>query len=46
MSIDFTDQERQLLLQTVMTSTYAGQLAELVLSVLNKLKGPSDPDED
>lgn len=37
--IEFTDEERQLLIQTVETSTYAGILAALVADVLSKLKG-------
>ncbi len=42
MKIELTEQERQLLFQTVATSSYVGQLAELVVSVLAKLKGPDE----
>ncbi len=37
--IEFTEEERELLLQTVLTSTYAGQLAPIVADVLSKLRG-------
>ena len=44
MNIDFTDQERQLLHQSVLTSSYPGQLALMVLEVLAKLRGPDEAD--
>ena len=44
-SKDFTDAERQLLIQTVETSTYVGKLAGLVVSMLEKLRAP-DADTD
>ena len=37
-NIEFTEQERQLLYQSVMTSNYPGQLAQMVLDILAKLK--------
>lgn len=43
--IDLTDEEQNLLVQTVEESSYSGRLAHLVASVLDKLRKPKEPKE-
>ena len=45
-TLEITEEERQLLIQTVLQTNYAGQLAQLVVSVLEKLQSAVEQSED